>query len=156
MQSFPVWPRGGPRPNRQSPVGLVFEGCGFWTRICVRCRSLWFLSADCRTPFGIPFWAPFNYPLGSPREGPLETPYFTFPAPGSSKRVPKQSSSRGPAPVPRSVKNCNTHAFGAVRGPWPAPLWGPFRTTLLFTPKRPARKLGSREAPFWGFPLGAI
>ena len=83
----------------------------------------------------------------------METPYFTFFSLGPSKGVPKQSSSRGPAPEPRSVENCNTHAFGAVRGPWPAPLWGSISGHPFFHSETPCREIGIARSALLGVPF---
>ena len=90
---------------------------------------------------------------GPPKRDPLETPYFTFLSLGPSKGVPKQSSSRGPAPEPRSVENCNTHAFGAVRGPWPAPLWGSISGHPFFHSETPCREIGIARSALLGVPF---
>ena len=71
---------------------------------------------------------------------------------GSPNRAPPEAPRRSPD----QSKIATLTRLALFAAPGQPRSGGPFRGPFFFTLKRHAGKLGSQEAPFWGFPFGAI
>ena len=105
---------------------------------------------------GLPFGLHLITQWGPPQRALLETHISPCLRRAHQKGSPKEAPPEALLGPPDQSKITTLTRLALFAAPGQPRSGGPFRGTLFFTLKRHAGKLGSQEAPFWGFPFGAI